>query len=139
MAGYKGFQGRKSKDENTRVMQTTLTEAGKFAVQRLFYSLRGKDEHGKKPPALSNTMLHACELAIAHAIGTPRQRVEIHQTGELITIHELSRLIRDREKLKELPSPDPKLLISEQVIDVTPVEVIFPYKGEGGEDRHSTG
>lgn len=123
MAGYKGIQGRKSKDDNTRVIQKTLTEAGKYATQALFYSLRGKDEHGRKVKPLSGSRIKECELAIAHAIGTPRQRVEIHQTGELITIHDLARLIKEKEKSAELPGPGQEVIIPEQSFDVVPVEV----------------
>lgn len=121
--------GRKSKDANTTVITQTLTEAGKYAALIVGDYLRGSDAKGHPAKPISNTKLHACELAIAHAIGTPRQRVEIRQTGTLLTLLDLSRLIKERDN-PELSGPEPELLAEASGIDVTPVEVKEGDKGK---------
>lgn len=95
--------GRKSQDTNTAIVRKTLNEAAKYAVQRLFYNIRGYDHKGRKVKPLSGTMLKACELSISYAIGLPRQMVDL-RVEEVLTLRDLSRLAF--EDIKQLPEPD---------------------------------
>lgn len=89
--------GRKRKDRNTTQIQQTLTEAAVYAVKIVRDTLRQKDDKGHKAKPLSGTKLKACELAISHAIGLPRQKVDIRHTGDLLTLTDLAKLAREHE------------------------------------------
>lgn len=89
--------GRLRKDTNTRQIQQTLTEAAVYAVKLVRDVVREKDEHGNKVKPLSGSKLKACELAISHAIGLPRQKIDIKHTGDLMTLTDLAKLAKEHE------------------------------------------
>jgi len=89
--------GRKSKDANTAEIQLGLTEAALYAKKILTDYLRGKDRNHKKVEPISMTKLKACELAINHAIGTPRQKIEWNYSPGMLTIKDISELAREHD------------------------------------------
>ncbi len=117
MAGNQN-SGRLSKDTLTRQMEQTLSEAGVYAVKELRDFLRG--DNGHRAPKVSPTRIRAIELAIAHAIGLPRQRLNVNLSGELLTWVDLARLAEHhREALPQSTSEDtanelPPAAISEE-------------------------
>lgn len=90
--------GRKSKDHNTRQAQETLQEAAVDAVKLIRDYVRGHDAHGNKV-SITNVKLQAASLCIAHAIGLPRQKVEMHHTGDQMSLKDLAKLAQSGESL----------------------------------------
>jgi len=84
--------GRKAKTVITREIQQGLKESALLAEQHLKWSLRGTNDKGQKVKPLSMTRIKECELVIAHAIGTPRQKVDIYHPGEILTLRDLALL-----------------------------------------------
>ena len=84
--------GRRFKDTNTRQIQQTLNEAAVIATKKFRDSIRGRDEKGKKVRPISGTRLKEYELAINHAIGTPRQKIELRHSGQLLTLRDLAEM-----------------------------------------------
>ena len=125
MAGKAGRSGRKSKDENTRVIHKTLTEAGRLAIALLKDYVRGKDAHGNKV-SITAVKMRAIEIAIAHAIGLPRQKVEMHHTGEQMSLKDLAMLAQNADTLlqKELQSGESLLQNADKTTDETDAEVV---------------
>jgi hypothetical protein len=105
--GGKG-SGRLFKDANTRQIQQTLTESAVYAVKLVRDALRGTDVKGRKVRPLSGSKVKICELAINHAIGTPRQKIDLRHSGEVLTIRDLALLAF--EEVKELPEPERQAL-----------------------------
>jgi len=97
--GGKG-SGRKPKDYNTRQVQQTLTEAAVDAAKLVRDYIKGKDSHGNKV-SITNVKLQACLQAIAHGIGLPRQKLDIHHTGEQLTLKDLAMLAQSGGKTAE--------------------------------------
>ena len=99
--------GRKCKDELTANIHRTLVEAASYAVKLVRDSMKGTDPHGHKVKPISGTKAKLCELAINHAIGTPRQKIEWNYSPGMLTIKDISELarqhdLRDFETLEEL-------------------------------------
>jgi hypothetical protein len=92
MAGVKGRSGRKPINSQTAEINQQLYQAAVIAAQKLHYSVEGKDSKGRKFKPLSNTRLKECEIVINHAIGTPRQKVDLHHSGEVLTLRDLALL-----------------------------------------------
>ena len=88
--GGKG-SGRLEKDINTRQVQQTLNEAAVHAVKLVRDAVRGRDDKGHKVKALSGTKVKLCELAINHAIGSPRQKIELRHSG-VLTLRDLAEM-----------------------------------------------
>jgi len=79
------------KDVNTRQIQQTLNEAAVTATKKFRDSIRGADEKGHKVKPLSMTRLKEFELAINHAIGSPRQKIELRHSG-VLTLRDLAEI-----------------------------------------------
>ena len=112
MAGHpKGIpspgSGRKKRDTNTRQIQQTLNEAAVVAAKLFRDSIRGKDEKGHKVSQLSMTRLKTFELAIAHAVGTPRQKIELRHSG-VFTLQELAEIAYAAEPTASVLAPVPE-------------------------------
>jgi len=105
--GGKGSGPRETTSE-TALINRELRAAAVLASKQLFYSVRGKDDKGHTFRRLSGTRIKECELVIAHAIGTPRQKVDIHHTGEILTLRDLTLLAF---KVEDLPEPDEERLL----------------------------
>lgn len=104
MAGVKGRSGRKPKDSNTRQVQQTLTEAAVDAVKLIRDYVRGHDSHGNKV-SITAVKLNAASLCIAHAIGLPRQKLEVQHTGELMSLKDLAKLAADGDNVETIALP----------------------------------
>ena len=102
MAGNKN-SGRKAKTNITREIQHGLRESALLAEQHLKYSLRGTDDKGRKVKPLSMTRIRECELVIAHAIGTPRQKIDVHHPGEILTLRDLAIMAYRIEMIPNTP------------------------------------
>ena len=100
MAGKKGRSGRKPKDYNTRQTQQTLQEAAVDAVKLIRDYVRGHDAHGNKV-SITAVKLQAASLCISHAIGLPRQKLDIHHTGEQMSLKDLAMLAQSGETLSQ--------------------------------------
>ena len=105
--------GRLEKNTSTRQIQQTLTEAALHSVKLVRDAVRGTDAKGRKVKPLSGSKVKLCELAINHAIGTPRQKVDL-RVEEVLTLRDLARLAF--EEVKQLPKPDTANL-AENVIE----------------------
>ena len=112
--------GRKPKTVQTRQIQQGLLESAVLAEKKLKFSLRGTDDSGHKFRPLSNTRIKECELVINHAIGSPRQKVDMHHSGEVLTLRDLA-LIAFKGDTKLLPEPEP--VTADLVIDAEFEEV----------------
>jgi len=107
MAGNSN-SGRKSKTIITREIEQGLKESALIAEQKLKFSLRGTDNKGRKFKPLSLSRIKECELVIAHAIGTPRQKINLDVSGEVLTLHQLASLaFQEPEKLPEPQGQQP--------------------------------
>jgi len=89
--------GRKKKDANTRQIQQTLAEAAVSSAKLIRDYVEGKDRHGNKV-SITMVKLTACLQAIAHTIGTPRQRVDYTRTGDDLTLKDLAELAEEFDK-----------------------------------------
>ncbi len=90
--------GRHKKDTNTRQVQQTLQEAAVDAVKLIRDYIKGKDKHGNKV-SITAVKLQAATLCIAHAIGLPRQKLDVHHTGEQMSLKDLAMLAQSGETL----------------------------------------
>ena len=97
MAGVKGRSGPRPKTIDTRETHKVLTAAGKVAASKLFEYIKEKTEKGRKVKPISGTKLKAWELAINHAIGTPRQKVDIRHSGDILTLRDLAEMARQHD------------------------------------------
>ena len=97
--------GRKPKTTATREIEQGLKDSALIAKRLLHYSLRGTDDKGRKFKPLSMTRIKECELVIAHAIGSPRQKVALNLSGEVMTLNDIAKLAFE-EAPKQLPEPD---------------------------------
>lgn len=82
--------GRKAKDANTFQAQRILTEAavkGAQLIRRYISQRKG---------SVSGTKLKAAEIALAHALGTPRQKILL-KTGAL-TMQDILELASQEDK-----------------------------------------
>lgn len=104
MAGKKGRSGRKSKDFNSAQVQKTLGEAAVDAARLIKDYIRGKDSHGNKV-SITAVKLSACLSAIAHGIGLPRQKLDIHHTGEQMSLKDIAKLAAEGEDVETIPLP----------------------------------
>ena len=95
--------GRKRKTVITREIQQGLKESALLAEQHLKFSLRGTNDKGQRVKPLSMTRIKECELVIAHAIGTPRQKVNIYHPGEVLTLRDLAILAYRIEMIPNTP------------------------------------
>lgn len=68
---------RVTKSQATRQIQQTLVEAAVYGAKLLLYNLRGKDSKGRKMPRVANSKLNAAKIAIDHAIGLPKAKIEL--------------------------------------------------------------
>lgn len=102
--GGKG-SGRKPKSSLNAETQKTLQEAAVDAVKLIRDYVRGHDQHGNKV-SITAVKLNAASLCISHAIGLPRQKVEMHHTGEQMSLKDLAILAQNADNLlqKELQS-----------------------------------
>ena len=95
--------GRLPKDENTRQIQQTLNEAAVTATKKIRDSIRGTDEKGHKVKPISMTRLKEYELAINHAIGSPRQKIELRHSG-VMTLRDLAEIAyQEKQEDKDKP------------------------------------
>ena len=102
--------GPKAATPATAIVNRELRSAAVLAASKLFYSVRGTDPKGRKFKPLSMTRIKECELVIAHAIGTPRQKVDIQHSGEILTLRDLT-LLAFKELPEQLPEPDNQALL----------------------------
>jgi len=105
--------GRLEKNTSTRQIQQTLTEAALHSVKLVRDAVRGTDAKGHKVRPLSGSKVKLCELAINHAIGTPRQKIDLHHSGEILTLRDLAMLAYHIEEL-----PEPQGLIKQPTQDI---------------------
>lgn len=102
--------GRKPKDTNTRQIQQTMTEAGVIGSKLIRDYVRGRDEHGNIVK-VSGTKLKAAIESVAHAIGTPTQKVITARVGDM-TLKELAELANefDAEVMKSDAKSDAEVI-----------------------------
>ena len=100
-----GNQGRKAKTPATTLINSELRTAAIYHAKQLVFSARGTDDKGRKFRRLSGTRIKEAELAINHVIGSPRQKMEINLSGELLSLNDIAKLAFE-EAPKQLPEPD---------------------------------
>lgn len=68
---------RPRKSDATRETQTTLTEAAVYASKLIRDIVKGRDVKGLKMKRVSGAKLVAAKIAIEHAIGLPKAKIEL--------------------------------------------------------------
>jgi len=104
MAGVKGKSGRKPKSHDSAEVQKTLSEAAVSAAKLVRDYIRGHDIKGNKV-SITAVKLNACLQAIAHGIGLPRQKLDIHHTGEQMTLKDIAKLAADGDNVETIAIP----------------------------------
>lgn len=96
---------RPRKTEATRQIQQTLTEAAVYGAKLLLYNLRGKDAKGRNTPRVSNSKINTAKIAIEHAIGLPKAKIEL-KTGAMTMqdIAELAATFEDNGDVLLIPT-----------------------------------
>jgi len=139
MAGVKGKSGRKPKSALNAETQKTLQEAAVDAVKLIRDYVRGKDAHGNKV-SITAVKLNAATLCIAHAIGLPRQKVEMHHTGEQLSLKDLAMLAQSSGKTDEKSLQSGESLVQnadksgEKELQVGEKSVAKPFQNDVGTD-----
>lgn len=84
MAGVKGKSGRKKKSVLTRQANQVIMDSAPLAAEYLMKVSRGVI---KRPNLMR---VEVCKFVINHAVGTPRQKVEMKHTGSPLTYQQLA-------------------------------------------------
>ena len=83
--------GRKPINNQTAEINQQLYEAAVHAARKFRWSVKGVDDKGHKVKPLSGSMVRLCEIVIAHAIGLPRQKIDLKHAG-ILTLRDLAEI-----------------------------------------------
>ena len=84
--------GRKPINSQTAEINQQLYQAAVIAARKFRHSLKGVDDKGHKVRPLSGSMVRLCEIVIAHAIGLPRQKIDMKHSGVVLTLRDLAEM-----------------------------------------------